>query len=203
VFQVTKNGLVLGWHPPARDNGGKLDLYQIEMTSEKPLDNDFDASLDGDSLTESFDENSLIGGSIDSNGTPRSARIGRSGKLRKSGSEDKNNLRKGNSIRFTDLSPLSEHSLTLTPLSPFIVDATDGSSLNKAVTPEVQVEKWHRLIKHRNVSVREKYLMGLQPFQSYYFRVRAHNDYGWSMWSEWSDAYTPQEGVIVEPAGKV
>ena len=191
--------MVLGWHPPARDNGGKLDLYQLEMTSEKPQDNDVDLSCDEDSLTESCDENSLTGGSQDSLGTPQTAFNSR--RLRREKSSEKNILQKANSIRFTDLSPVSEISLAMTPLTPSI-SSNFNSILNKTLTPEIPAEKWHRLIKHRNVNVREKYLMGLQPFKSYYFRVRAHNDYGWSLWSEWSEAYTPQEGVIVEPAGE-
>lgn len=54
---------------------------------------------------------------------------------------------------------------------------------------------WHRLIKHRQVDLCEKYLMGLESGKKYYFRCQCKNEVGWSPWGAWSGPYVPR--VIV------
>jgi len=62
--------------------------------------------------------------------------------------------------------------------------------------------KWHRVIKHRDINVLTKYVMGLKSYHDYYFRVICKNEFGWSPWSKWVGPFTPQEGVVVRQFGQ-
>lgn len=62
--------------------------------------------------------------------------------------------------------------------------------------------KWHRVIKHRDTTSLNKYVMGLETYHDYYFRVICKNEFGWSRWSKWSGPFTPQEGVVVKKFGQ-
>ena len=262
MVQVTKNGLVVGWHPPPLDNGGKVDLYQIEMSSEAPskLDehqNPFHNKRRSSNFTDSSnvevegrdyewdsDESQSVGPSstgisLMSLESPVQSvvldmdYIESESDLQVDKRKKRREARK--SIVFSSIeSVYSVASLTSNEVS---APAAEGRVIRKdlsgsAVTPgtirssahsgnasgsaapaalatsatgpsaisELK-ERWHRLIKHRNVAVLEKYLMGLEPGRPYFFRVQAHNEFGWSAWSVWSQAYTPQEAVRVEQAG--
>ena len=55
----------------------------------------------------------------------------------------------------------------------------------------------HRILKHKNLNVRTKQMMGLEPHRPYMARVRCHNSFGYSHWSEWCGPIIPQPGVYV------
>ena len=133
---------MIAWNAPSRNNGAKLDAYQLEMTS------DCTEELDTDRGSSSASTRSRLSTTME---------------------EDDN---------------VDEGSVSL-------VESMQAPSSGK----------WHRLIKHRNVKLLEKYLMGLETMRDYFFRVRVHNEFGWSVWSEWSDAFTPQQGVTVTSVG--
>ena len=55
----------------------------------------------------------------------------------------------------------------------------------------------HRIIKHKNLNIRTKQMMGLEPHRPYIARVRCRNSFGYSHWSEWCGPIIPQPGVYV------
>eukprot|EP00607_Mallomonas_marina_P004884 CAMPEP_0182437990 /NCGR_PEP_ID=MMETSP1167-20130531/85432_1 /TAXON_ID=2988 /ORGANISM="Mallomonas Sp, Strain CCMP3275" /LENGTH=642 /DNA_ID=CAMNT_0024631127 /DNA_START=111 /DNA_END=2039 /DNA_ORIENTATION=- len=153
LWKVTKNGLVLAWHPPNTDNGAKLNMYQLEMTTDPDATSSSHASF-MDSLSSSVTTNNIA-----------------------------------------PFAPVRS------PQKRASAIATRTPQSRAEMVSMAENEKWHRIIKHRNVAVREKYLMGLEQGRQYFFRVRAHNEFGWSPWSDWSGPFTPQEGVRVRPIG--
>lgn len=78
------------------------------------------------------------------------------------------------------------------------IDASSIASSSLATRSQGQKEMkdadggWHRLVKHRQVDVLEKYLMGLEFERKYYFRCQCKNEVGWSRWGDWSGPYIPQ-----------
>eukprot|EP01041_Mallomonas_annulata_P007584 gene7584-15544_t len=193
MLKVTQNGLVLAWHPPATDNGSKLDMYQLEMTSEPPSTIDESESI---SLSESMDSFEPTTTTISTNTNTSAIQL--------------------NDISNVTSSAATAASTTFTTRrshTPFKQSSNNNSNNNNNNSNNnnrqdsndshtiLFKEKWHRIIKHRNVHLREKYLMGLESLRDYYFRVRARNEFGWSEWSVWAGPFTPQEGVKVRSAG--
>jgi hypothetical protein len=162
MLKVTKNGILIAWHPPEFENGGQVDLYQIEMT-------DTDMIGEAYSCTESEDDSlrNDDGSSI----RPDSAR-----------SDDT----LGSEI-FTSNKKVLRQTLVFEEEA----DSSVGSDANK----------WHRLIKHKDMSNLSKYIMGLEQYRNFYFRASCRNEFGWSNWGEWVGPYTPQEGVRVRQFG--
>ena len=61
--------------------------------------------------------------------------------------------------------------------------------------------RYYRLVKHNDVHHREKTIVGFEPGQSYKCKVRAHNELGFSQWSELLENVTPRDGVHVKEFG--
>jgi hypothetical protein len=169
MIKVTKNGILITWQPPENENGGPVDLYQLEMTDRDMIGSGYshtDSEIDTSrSLEDSEDGDSCSQLSEDTLGAELKLKNGQ-----------------------------------LVPLT-----------LDKVIDPSGEGQpgsgnhlldgKWHRIIRHREVSHRSKYVMGLETYRNYYFRCTCRNEFGWSPWSIWSGPYAPQEGVQVRQFG--
>ena len=62
-------------------------------------------------------------------------------------------------------------------------------------------DRFRRLVKHKNVHKLEKTIIGLQPNHLYKVKVRAHNELGYSEWSDTLDDVQPKDGVFVKEFG--
>jgi hypothetical protein len=62
-------------------------------------------------------------------------------------------------------------------------------------------ERRYRLMKHRKVHRRHRFIIGLEQDRPYRFRVRALNEIGWSKWSEFTESHVPTDGVKVTEFG--
>lgn len=161
MLKVTKNGILIAWHPPEFENGGQVDLYQIEMT---------DMTMIGEaySCTESEDD---------------SLRADDSSQVLSARSDDTF----GSEIIYTSNRQVLQKTI-------LFEDESDASVRSDA-------NKWHRLIKHKDMSTLSKYIMGLEQYRNFYFRCSCRNEFGWSNWGEWAGPFTPQEGVRVRQFG--
>ena len=165
LLKVTKNGLLIAWYPPDHENGGSVDLYQIEMTDRNMCDTNYSCTeSDDDSLRDGEEFTTVCTEAIDS-------------------------------VRSEDT--LSSESVTCRRKGlPRMMHC--GSETE----PELSdTNKWHRLIKHKDVIKLSKYVMGLDSYRDFYFRCSCRNEFGWSAWSEWIGPFTPQEGVRVRQFG--
>ena len=166
LLKVTKNGLLIAWHPPAQENGGSVDLYQIEMTDQNMCctansctESDDDSLRDGEESTTTVCTESI--NTARSDDTLGSERVTANGKV------------VPRTIQY---------------------GGEAGSELSDS-------NKWHRLIKHKDMTNLSKYVMGLETYRDFYFRCSCRNEFGWSAWSEWIGPFTPQEGVRVRQFG--
>jgi hypothetical protein len=169
MIKVTKNGILITWQPPESDNGGLVDLYQLEMTDKDMMGSEYsrtDSEIDTSRTLESEENDSASQLSEDTLGAEL-------------------HLKDGQLLpRTLDLPPAAG--------DPAAADGVRSNLLDG---------KWHRIIRHREVSSRSKYVMGLETYRNYYFRGACRNEFGWSPWSHWSGPYTPQEGVQVRQFG--
>lgn len=167
MIKVTKNGILITWQPPEYDNGGLVDLYQLEMTDKDMIGSDYshtDSEIDTSRTLDSEENDSASQLSEDTLGAELHLKNGQ--------------------------------------LLPRTLDlqSVPGAAVN-GVASNLLDGKWHRIIRHRDVSSRSKYVMGLETYRNYYFRGACRNEFGWSPWSHWSGPYTPQEGVQVRQFG--
>lgn len=153
LLKVTKNGVLVAWHPPENDNGGLINMYKLEMTDQNMMSDSY-------SNTTADDES--------------------------------DNMSMGSSMsNYTDMETESydkfnEANMRLT--KGILLSASEDQGDHGV---------WHRLIKHRDVAVFNKYVMGLETYRNFYFRICCRNEFGWSDWGPWNGPFTPQEGVRV------
>lgn len=165
MVKVTKNGILITWQAPENENGGPVDLYQIEMTDKDMLGDDYSQTNSDINTTRSLDSD-----------------------------DDSTSL-------------LSEDTLGAElqwkngQMMPRTLDMPEDPASNPGQANNLLDGKWHRIIRHRDVSFRSKYVMGLETYRNYFFRCACRNEFGWSPWSSWSGPYTPQEGVQVRQFG--
>lgn len=67
---------------------------------------------------------------------------------------------------------------------------------NNIVKSQGGLSKSYRLIKHKDVNNLVKYITGLDP-TDYHIRIRAHNQMGFSLWSQWCGPVKPQAGLEI------
>jgi hypothetical protein len=73
----------------------------------------------------------------------------------------------------------------------------DESKSSIQQSPHNSTDRLRRNIKHKNVKQTERFILGLEPLMHYRIKIRAHNDFGYSNWSEPLRHACPHDGVRV------
>lgn len=217
LLKVTKNGMLLNWHDPESDNGANLLLWELEVVDYDSLCNlglckpvareEVDISVSA--LHESSDtapaskQGSPRAGSKLTSAAASAKTSPRSRIAEAQGFSEEN---EANSIDVSDFDDNGSEMDIMDPLEDVERPATSKMHDNTAFTDmyehRVRQQKldkhklvYHKVIPHRNLSNTRKFLMGLAVQKQYGCRVRAKNDFGWSLWSEWAGPYSPRPGV--------
>eukprot|EP01040_Poterioochromonas_malhamensis_P008571 gene8571-9274_t len=201
VRKVAINGLVLMWFPPKRDNGHAIDYYQLEIADYHSIHGMISTNANGELIPpitlatnedDDKDENEENNNIINAPNTTTSSFSLPSGE----GREDEEGTINSSRITSSSLSSPQEKKKSLRKKR----GESTAAQAKKASLAASQggVSRYYRLLKHKQLNLLLKYITGLEAHRLYQIRVRAHNELGYSPWSEWSAPVAPHLGVWVE-----
>jgi len=92
--------------------------------------------------------------------------------------------------------------------SSIIDDEDDDASLaSKALSAAMDEEavedadRRYKIMLHRKVHRRHRFVIGLEQDRPYRFRIRCINEIGWAPWSDYTSTFVPADGVKVTEFG--
>lgn len=211
ILKIATNGMLISWLPPPSENGAPVDHYQLEIVDDAGWA-DVVMAEEAQAAAEAAAGPSFRsgGGSGPASEGPEISHIGFAesddgGSVGSLGSlvssiasardddfSDNDSLpspRSQPSAASDNTSVPSKRNSAPSPSAP--------SAANSANSVLKFNNRWHRIVKHRNPSHRERYLSGLEPDLPYRLRVRCRNELGFSRWSDWTPPVAPQPGVFL------
>ena len=216
MLRLSTNAIYLAWHPPAHDNGAKVDMYQLELI-DCEMGKEVDAREDAEKqriatakaalrAARKRRERNLVYGGLESVDGEDEVGEDEEGDEDFDDDDDEEEQFDAKHEEYDKFENSTEEQDSLAePSLVFSVEAntsaasslSDGGTVPNPPLKAGGMNMLHRIFKHKQVLTRRKQCMGLEPFRPYQCRVRCHNELGYSGWSEWIGPIVPQPGVYV------
>ncbi len=207
MLKLSTNAIYLAWHPPAHDNGAKVDMYQLELIDcdmgktieikEQEIA-DRRAAVSAARKKARRRQKRLANCSLDEESVPELDSIESQSDEDDEDEDDEWEEEEEEDEEEEEGDAFAEGSLASSVEGNITVASSlqdEGSIAMPKKTGGMSMK--HRVFKHKQVMKRYKQCMGLEPYRAYQCRVRCHNELGYSTWSEWIGPIVPQPGVYV------
>jgi hypothetical protein len=204
VRKISVNGMVFTWFPPKRDNGFPIDFYQLELADHHAISGTGDSRntpfivLKNDEDEEEEEEQQQPEQPVDEEDSRFSSSNSISSPMKKPGV---GGLLKSKQEPQEKIVGIPSSGSIASSSSSSLIPKTKSKSITIRRKRESQsagqggVSKYYRLMKHKQLDLLMKYITGLEGHRLYQARVRAHNELGFSPWSQWCFPVAPKVGV--------
>jgi len=210
MLKIGVNGILLAWHHPKNDNGALVNMFQIELIDfemgerVKEREEVEMRRRERQQKKKEREDDIETMGLLSLDEQQQQQEEGEEGEddidyLSGEEEDEESTLLGGASSLDSQSKASRAHTQGEDPT--IVSSIKDAGSITDSKMPRKSSSgnesMLHRIFKHKNMNIRKKLCMGLEPNRPYQCRIRCKNDLGYSAWSEWIGPITPQYGVYV------